>query len=169
MQDVPVTANDRRAPRPVPGDRAALYAPFRPRLARAVALALAVLVVVLTTALLLALPAAAGETYKAADRAGIGLVGLAIAWFCWRQASVRAAVDTTGVRVRNLMLSRELTWAEIVSVRFGEGRPWVQLDLADGDTLAVMGIQRADGAFAIGEARRLATLVALHTRTPRDD
>jgi hypothetical protein len=45
----------------------------------------------------------------------------------------------------------------------------VQLDLADGDTLAVMGIQRADGAFAESEARRLATLVALHTTTQRDD
>ena len=31
MQDVPVTANDQRAPHPVPGDKAALYAPFRPR------------------------------------------------------------------------------------------------------------------------------------------
>lgn len=164
-----MTADEQRAPHPVPGDRAALYAPFRPRLARAVSLALAVIVTGLTAALVLSLPAVAGEAYTPADRAGIALVGLAIAWFCWRQASVRAAVDARGVRVRNLMLSRELDWAEIVSVRFGEGRPWVQLDLADGDTLAVMGIQRADGAFAVGEARRLATLVALHTRTPRDD
>jgi hypothetical protein len=32
-----------------------------------------------------------------------------------------------------------------------------------------MGIQRADGERADSEARRLATLVAQHTRTDRDD
>lgn len=143
----------------------ALYAPFRPRLARAVAVVLAAIVAVGTPALVLTIP---GE-YGGADLTGFMLVGVAVVWFCWRQASVRAVVDERGVSVRNLMLSRRLDWAEIVSVRFGAGRPWVQLDLADGDTLAVMGVQRADGAFAAAEASRLATLVALHTHTHRDD
>ena len=137
---------------------------FRPRLARLVTLGLAVAVLVLTAVIIVVLPNAGPL-----DRAGFALVGMLIAWFCWRQASVQARVDDAGVTVRNLVYTRRLEWAEIVSVRFGEGRPWVQLDLADGDTLAVMGIQRADGAFAIGEARRLATLVAEHTRTNRDD
>jgi hypothetical protein len=45
----------------------------------------------------------------------------------------------------------------------------VQLDLDDGDTLAVMGVQRSDGERARQEARRLATLVAARQRTARDD
>lgn len=143
----------------------ALYAPFRPRLARGVSLVLAAIVAVGTPVLVLTIE---GE-YGALDVAGFGIVGALIVWFCWRQASVGARVDERGVSVRNLMLSRRLEWAEIVSVRFGAGRPWVQLDLADGDTLAVMGVQRADGEFATREASRLATLVALHTRTARDD
>ena len=114
--------------------RRALHAPFRPRLAR-----------------------------------GVALVGLLISGFCLREASVRARVDEQGVTVRNLVFTRRLEWAQIVSVRFGSGRAWVQLDLSDGDTLAVMGIQRADGAYAEAEARRLATLVAQHTATPRND
>jgi hypothetical protein len=57
----------------------------------------------------------------------------------------------------------------VVAVRFGDGDPWVMLDLRDGDVLAVMAIQRADGAYAQAEARRLATLVAAGTGTPRDD
>jgi hypothetical protein len=77
--------------------------------------------------------------------------------------------DATGIVVRNLLVTTHVDWAQIVSVRFGQGRAWVQLDLADGDTLAVMGVQRADGAFAEQEARRLATLVARRTATPRDD
>jgi hypothetical protein len=105
----------------------------------------------------------------AADRAGIALVGLAVAWFCWREASVVARPDEAGLAVRNLVVRRRLDWEEIVDVRFGEGRAWVQLDLADGDTLAVMAIQRADGDAARREARRLATLVARHTATGHDD
>ena len=142
----------------------ALYAPFRPRLARTVALGLAAIMAIGTPVLVLTIP---GE-YGALDLIGFLAVGATVVWFCWRQASVRALVDERGMSVRNLMLSRRLEWAEIVSVRFGAGRPWVQLDLADGDTLAVMGVQRADGAFAAAQASRMATLVALHTRTSRD-
>ena len=145
--------------------RRELHAPFRPRLARVVALIFGLVVAVATPVLVLTIP---GE-YGLPDLVGFALVGGAIVWFCWRQATVRVTVDETGVSVRNLMLSRRLEWAEIVSVRFGQGRPWVQLDLADGDTLAVMGIQRADGDFAAAAASRLATLVALHTRTPENN
>ncbi|KQY44169.1 PH domain-containing protein [Cellulomonas sp. Root137] len=141
-----------------------LTAPFRPRFARVVTLALAVLVIVLTVAIMLAM-----SVLSTGDRIGFALVGGLIVWFLWRQASVVARVSDDGLVVRNLVFTRRLEWAEIVSVRFGSGRPWVQLDLSDGDTLAVMGIQRADGAFADAEARRLATLVATHTATARDD
>ena len=141
-----------------------LAAPFRPRLARAVTLAVAVAVLVLTVVLVLTMPGLA-----VLDQVGFALFGLAIVWFCWRQASVVAVPDATGLRVRNLLVTRHVTWAEIVSVRFGQGRAWVQLDLADGDTLAVMGVQRADGERAEREARRLATLVARRSATPTDD
>ena len=141
-----------------------LTAPFRPRFARVVTIALAALVLVSIAAIMLAM-----TVLSTGDRIGFALVGGLIVWFLWRQASVTARVDDDGLTVRNLVFTRRLEWAEIVSVRFGSGRPWVQLDLSDGDTLAVMGIQRADGAFADAEARRLATLVAMHTTTARDD
>jgi hypothetical protein len=148
--------------------RAALHAPFRPHAARIVTLALAALVTLSTIGLIVALPSIAPDSGPG-DAAGIAVLGLAVTWFCWRQASVSARVDESGITVRNLLLSRRLAWAQVVSVRFGNGRPWVQLDLADADTLAVMAIQRSDGPRAEAEARRLATLVALHSRTPRDD
>ena len=141
-----------------------LTAPFRPRFARVVTIALAVLVVGSTAAIILAM-----SVLTTGDRLGFVLVGGLIVWFLWRQATVAAKADDDGLTVRNLVFTRRLEWAEVVSVRFGSGRPWVQLDLSDGDTLAVMGIQRADGDFADAEARRLATLVAMHTATPRDD
>jgi len=140
------------------------YRTFRPRAARVVTFVLAAVVLVLTGLLMVMMP-----SLSPLDQVGFALVALLIVWFCWRQASVQVRVDADGVTVRNLIYTRRLEWAEIVSVRFGSGRPWVQLDLADGDTLAVMGIQRADGAYADAEARRLSTLVAQHTATSRDD
>ncbi|WP_146841451.1 PH domain-containing protein [Cellulomonas composti] len=137
--------------------------PFRPRLARNVALGLAAVVLVAAGALVVLMGGLTGF-----DRASFVVFGLLIVWFCWRQASVRAVPDEDGLTVRNLVVTTRLTWAQVVAVSFGD-RPWVQLDLANGDTLAVMGIQRADGEYAQGEARRLATLVAAMSSTERDD
>jgi hypothetical protein len=139
-------------------------APFRPRLARTVSLAVMWLVIAGTVAVV-ALSGNLGH----GDQVGFVAFGALVAWFCWREASVAAKPDDEGLTVRNLIVTTRLQWPEIVAVRFGEGDPWVRLDIANGDTLAVMGIQRADKAFSQEEARRLATLVAQHTRTERDN
>ncbi|HMO12170.1 MAG TPA: PH domain-containing protein [Actinotalea sp.] len=151
-----------------PAEADDLHRPFRPRLARIVAWSVAGAFLAFMTALALLLPSV-GVELGTGDRIGFIGFGLLVAWFLSRQATVRADPDATGLVVRNLLITRRVSWAEIVSVRFGQGRPWVQLDLADGDTLAVMGVQAADGAAAAVEASRLATLVALHSTTERDD
>lgn len=151
-----------------PDAGAGLYAPLRPRLARVVSAVLAVLLAAGAVLLLLALPVPRSWG-DGADRAGILLLAAGLVWFLARQASVRALVDEEGVTVHNLVRARRLAWAEVVSVRFGHGRPWAQLDLADGGTLAVMAVQEADGRFGQREARRLATLVALHEGREGDD
>lgn len=141
------------------------YAPFRPRLARAVSLGVGVLAGLGTVVLVWATRDWVGP----GDQVGFVLVGVLVVWFCWREASVAVLVDPDGLTVRNLVVRRRLRWAQVVSVRFGEGRPWVQLDLDDGDTVAAMGVQRSDGERGMAEARRLATLLARHTVTPSDD
>jgi len=146
-----------------------LYRPLRPRAARVVSLALAAAVLTMMTTIAVALPRITGTPAGVGDRLGFGLFGVAVAWFLLREAGVRADPDPAGLTVRNLFRTRRVAWAQIVSVRFGPDRPWVQLDLADGGTLAVMGVQRADGARAREDARRLATLVARHSATAQDD
>jgi hypothetical protein len=141
------------------------YAPFRPRLARWTSLVIGGLVLVGTVAIVWVTASFVGVP----DRVGFAVVGSVVAWFCWRESRVALQVDPQGLTVRNLLLSRRLEWAEVVSVRFGQGRPWVQLDLSDGDTIAVMGIQRADGELADAQARRLATLLARRSATELDD
>ena len=61
-----------------------------------------------------------------------------------------------------VIYTRPLACPQSVSVRCGSGDAWVRLDRADESTLAVMGIQRADGARGEAEARRLAALVRAH-------
>ena len=146
-----------------------LHRPFRTRAARLVGTALAGAMLVMVTVLALLLPGVAPERTTAGDRVGIVLFGIAVAVVLLRHAGVRADPDEDGLTVTNLVFRRRVLWPQVVSVRFGQGRPWVQLDLADGGTLAVMAVQAADGRFAREEARRLATLVAVHSRTSRDD
>jgi hypothetical protein len=131
--------------------------PFRPRRARLVAVSVAVVAVLLFGGLAVLLPQAG-----AGDRAGIAGFGLAIAGFMWRYASLAAVPTADGLTVRNLLTTRSLEWAEIVEVHLVVGAPWVTLDLSDGDALAVMAIQKADGEFGRAEASRLAGLVAAH-------
>jgi len=145
------------------------HRPFRPRAARLVSLVLGGAVLVLMVAIAALLPWGSSGGGSILDRLGIVGFGVLVAWFLYRQASVVAVPGPDGLLVRNLLLTRRVEWTEIVSVRFGQGRPWVALDLADGDTIAVMGIQRADADRAVAESRRLANLVALHSTTLRDD
>ena len=92
---------------------------------------------------------------------GLGFFGLGVLIACiaWRYASIVAVPSRSGLVVRNLVLTRTLQWPEIVRIQFGGGEPWVSLDLEDGDTVAVMAIQKADGPAAGREASRLAALV----------
>ena len=102
------------------------------------------------------------------DRAGFLVVAALLGWGLYRLAEVGADPYEDGLVVRNVLLTRRLEWAEILGIHFGSGDSWVLLDLSDGDTLAVMAIQRADGERASAEAGRLATLMALHAHRPSE-
>lgn len=144
-----------------PSERARLHRPFVPRRARVVALTIGALALLGSVVLAVVVPGGG-----LGDAAGFVTLGLLVALVAYRQAGVRVLVDEDGLVVRNLVHTRRLGWAQVVGVSFGGGAPWAQLDLSDGDVLAVMAVQRADGEHGTAEAQRLATLVALHG--PRD-
>lgn len=123
---------------------------------------------VLFVSLALLIPGEGPLGFGWGDRFGVLAVTGAIGVLLWRFARLAVFVTQQGLQVRNLAGDRLLEWAEVLTVRFGGGQPWVSLDLADGESLAVMAIQRADGPFAEAEARRLATLVTLHSPTDRN-
>ncbi|MEO3938766.1 PH domain-containing protein [Dermatophilaceae bacterium Soc4.6] len=141
-------------PAPRPDGTPDPFRPFRSRRGRAVATTLGVLSLVIFGAIAALLP---GRTPT--DAVLIAAFGVVIAVMCWRYATISALVTREGIVVRNLMTTRRLTWAQVLRVQFGDGAPWVTLDLDDTDQLAVMAIQRADGPGAAAEASRLAALV----------
>lgn len=136
-----------------------MYETFRPRKTATVAIIVSVLLLAWEALLFwIIFFDDEGVPFDATVLAFIGLGGL---WLIYRHASVRADVNQNGIAIRNLLRKRYLQWPQILQVRLGE-RSWVQLDLADGSTVAVMAIQRADGEHGQQEARRLATLVQKH-------
>ena len=60
----------------------------------------------------------------------------------------------------------EYAWPQIVAARLPPGAPWVTLDLADGETASVMGIQGSDGDRARVALRELKALVAAASPSP---
>jgi membrane protein implicated in regulation of membrane protease activity len=136
------------------------FADFRPRRGRVVSLGCAVasLVVFAVIAVLLPGPAEAGN-WRPGDRVFFAGLGVVIALFLWRYASIRATPTRETLTVRNLFTTRVVSWQEIVDLRFSGGDPWLTMELDDTDTLAVMAIQKADGAYGRSEASRLVALV----------
>ena len=146
------------------------FATFRPRRGRAVAFGDAWASLAVFGGLAVLMPAETLGQWSIVDRLMFFALGVAIAVVAWRYASISAVPTREGLVVRNLVLTRTLSWPEVVGVQFGGGEPWVSLDLDDGDTLAVMAIQKADGDVAGREASRLAALVqAFGESRHRDD
>jgi hypothetical protein len=143
-------------------------APFRPRRGRVVALGVVWASLLVFGTIAVIMPEQNGR-WGPADRLMLFGLGAAIAALAWRYASIVAAPSREGLVVRNLVVTRTLEWPEVVGVQFGGGEPWVSLDLEDGDVLAVMAIQKADGEVAAREASRLAALVQAFGETREAD
>lgn len=145
------------------------YAVFRPRVGRFVAIGAAVATVVVFVTLALWIPGGGVTGYTWLDRITIGAFGVGVAVFLLRYAQIKAVPSKKGLVVRNLFITRELEWSQVMGVQFGGGVPWLTLDLTDTEQLAVMAVQRADGAMAEEEAARMAALVEAHSFSATDN
>jgi hypothetical protein len=140
-------------------DLPALPVVFRPGRTRAVLLALgAALFVVLSVVAVLLPRLGAGE------RLSFVFTGALVFAVLWVLARPRVLADESGVTVVNIASRRRLAWAEVVQVRLRPGDPWVFLDLSDGTSLPVLGIQPGMAREqALRDARALRALVEART------
>jgi Bacterial PH domain len=132
---------------------------FRPRRTRAVLLGVGAVLLVVFTAVAVLLPVDGPNGWGAGDSAAFLSSGLMIFAVLVLLARPKIVAERDGVTVVNVRARRHLEWAELVRVNLRPGDPWVYLDLADGTSMAAMGIQPGAGREqAIRAARRLRDL-----------
>ena len=142
--------------------RAELHRPVRPRAGRAVSHVLAAVWALVFVGAAFGFPPIPDR--GTLDSVAFVLLAVAGAFFLYRLGAVAVLPSEQGLVVRNIVGRTALEWAEVVEVRFDRDSTWGKLDLADGTTMNVLGLQTADGGYAQREAVRLATLVELHAR-----
>ena len=103
------------------------------------------------------------ERVSPAERVSFVLTGLLFLGVLALLSRPHVTAEERGVTVVNITRVRRLEWAEILRVNLRSGDPWVYLDLADGTSLPVMGIQPGGGRKqAISNAKALRALAEHH-------
>ncbi|WP_328415785.1 PH domain-containing protein [Streptomyces violaceus] len=127
---------------------------FRPGSTRAVLLTAAVAILIVITAVAMLL-----KQLGPAERLSFVLTALLLDAVLLLLARPKVVADESGVTVVNLTNKRRLEWAEILQVTLRPGDPWVFLNLSDGTSLPVLGIQPGIARQrAIADARALRAL-----------
>jgi hypothetical protein len=151
MSDLPDSPN--QPVPPVPPRLPGLPVTFRPARTRIVLLSAAAALFVVITAVALLLELGAAERFSFVFTAAL-LSGVLLLL-----ARPKVVADEAGVTVVNIVSRRRLEWAEIVQVNLRPGDPWVFLNLSDGTSLAVLGIQPGIARQrAVEDARTLRAL-----------
>jgi Bacterial PH domain len=136
----------------------------RPVRLRRVAVGIAAVVVVLfvVIAALLGQTSSEGVEFGPGDQIAMVLLGLLAAAGFLLLARPSVVADLDGVRVRNIVTTKDVPWEVVRAVSFPDGSPWAMLDLADDDQIAVLAVQAADGQRAVAAVRALRALHARH-------
>jgi Bacterial PH domain len=136
----------------------------RPVRLRRVAFGTAAVVVVLfvVIAALLGRTSSEGVEFGPGDQVAMVLLGVLVAAGVLLLARPAVVADLDGVQVRNIFTTKDVPWEVVRAVSFRDGTPWVMLDLADDDQIAVLAVQAADGQRAVAAVRALRALHARH-------
>ena len=138
---------------------AGLPVTFRPVVTRVVLLTMVALLLTVLTTVALLMPRDGAAPWSTAERATVVATAVVLSTVLLVLSRPKAVADADGLTVVNLTVKRRLAWAEVLRVNLGHGDAWVHLDLADGTSLAVMGIQPGIAREqALRDARRLRSL-----------
>lgn len=100
------------------------------------------------------------------QRGTVVFLGMLLFGCWWGLARCRVTATPAGLTVVNGFRSRHFDWAQIVAVSLPPGAPWATLDIADGTTLSVFGIQGSDGTRAKTAVRELRAAISAQTPAP---
>ena len=93
------------------------------------------------------------------------LVFMGLLLFLTYNALVRSKVTATdaGLTVVNGYRRRSFEWSQVIQVSLRRGAPWGTLDLSDGTTMSLIGIQGSDGQRARRAVREIRATISAHT------
>lgn len=132
---------------------------FRPLGVRVVGIALGILLLVMLVGMWLAMSPEVRDQFGPLQRitaVALGVLGFAVYLALLRS---RLVVTDRELVVVNGYRKRTYEWAQVITISLPRGAPWAVLDLADGTTCPVMGIQGSDGERARRDVRRLRALL----------
>src|ERR1700712_4139359 len=97
----------------------------------------------------------------------VTMVVIGILLFVTYYALVRCKVVAaeTGLSVVNGYRTRRFEWSQLIGISLPRGAPWATLDLSDGTSVSVMGIQGSDGDRARRAVREVRACITAHTPT----
>jgi hypothetical protein len=124
-----------------------------------------VVAVMLVVAVLLKHSSTGVVAFHTSDQVAMVVLGLILGGGILTLGRPRVDADLSGVRVRNIVASHRLSWDMVRAVRFERSSAWATLLMANGDELAVLALQAADGERAVRAVEGLRALVAA-TRPP---
>lgn len=75
----------------------------------------------------------------------------------------RITATTEGLTVVNGYRKRSYEWSQVIGMSLSRGAPWGTLDLSDGTTISVIGVQGSDGARARRAVREIRAAIAANT------
>ncbi len=82
-------------------------------------------------------------------------------WSALSRSRVTATEQT--LNVVNGYRTRRYEWSQVISVSLRRGAPWGTLDLSDGTTVSMIGVQGSDGERARRAVREIRATIAANT------
>ncbi len=151
--------SERRPPKPD------LPRTWRPHGARIAAWVLGGMLLALVVVVWVALDSEIRAQFTTFQR--ITLVLLGVLFFGVYNALVRSRVSATeaGLTVVNGYRKRSYEWSQVIGVSLRRGAPWGTLDLSDGTTISLIGVQGSDGDRARKAIREIRAAIAANTPT----
>ncbi|WP_235999155.1 PH domain-containing protein [Qaidamihabitans albus] len=116
------------------------------------------LLVVFTVVAVLLRQSDTGVVFRTSDQVAMIGVGVILAGLTLLFALPRARADAEGIEVRNVVVTKRLSWDEVLSVSFPDGASFARLELPDDEYHAILAVQAVDRQHAVDAVRALRRL-----------
>jgi hypothetical protein len=97
------------------------------------------------------------------ERITLVLIGLMLFAAYYALVRSRVSATTEGLTVVNGYRKRTYEWSQVIQVSLRRGAPWGTLDLSDGTTISILGVQGSDGARARRAVREIRAAIEANT------